>query len=371
MLNGVHSSHLGVDACVRCARDVLFWPGMQAEVTQCSTCNAFQPKQQKEPMLSYDIPSRPWSIVSQDLFTLHNLITVDHYSDYWEIDKITGDTRAAVIVACTKGHFARYGRPDKVITDNGPQFVAKEYAQFVADWEVEHITSSPLHAQSNGKAESAVKIAKTLLKKAAKQGEDVQLALLDWRNTPADSGASPAQKMMARRTNTTTNTRSIPKTTTTPLPELEIGQQVRIQPKNRGLEWGRGICMEKVGPRSFLVQTEAGRMLRRNRRFLRSTAEPLIPDTQIAETESPTTHGSQEDATLFQPVGQETRQQPSYAEVTAKPVESRAKEVPANSSQTQSTSADRVTNQSNWPTKSTRTRTGIQMPAKYNQFVSK
>ncbi|XP_041475701.1 uncharacterized protein K02A2.6-like [Lytechinus variegatus] len=400
MLNRVHSSHLGVDACVRRARDVLFWPGMQAEVkekvTQCSTCNAFQPKQQKEPMLSYDIPSRPWSIVSQDLFTLHNedyLITVDHYSDYWEIDKITGDTRAAVIVACTKGHFARYGRPDKVITDNGPQFVAKEYAQFVTDWEVEHITSSPLHAQSNGKAESAVKIAKTLLKKAAKQGEDIQLALLDWRNTPADSGASPAQKMMARRTNTLLPTpeallkpqviggvsqhishkkqraKKYYDQTATPLPELEIGQPVRIQPKNRGLEWGKGVCMEKVGPRSFLVQTEAGRMLRRNRRFLRSTAEPLIPDTQMAETESPTTttRDSPEDATIFQPVGQ----QPSYAEVTAKPVESRAKEVPVNNSQTQSTSAGRVTNQSNWPTKSTRTRTGIQMPAKYNQFVSK
>ncbi|XP_041461547.1 uncharacterized protein K02A2.6-like [Lytechinus variegatus] len=261
MLNRVHSSHLGVDACVRRARDVLFWPGMQAEVkekvTQCSTCNAFQPKQQKEPMLSYDIPSRPWSIVSQDLFTLHNedyLITVDHYSDYWEIDKITGDTRAAVIVACTKGHFARYGRPDKVITDNGPQFVAKEYAQFVTDWEVEHITSSPLHAQSNGKAESAVKIAKTLLKKAAKQGEDIQLALLDWRNTPADSGASPAQKMMARRTNTLLPTpeallkpqviggvsqhishkkqraKKYYDQTAAPLPELEIGQPVRIQP---------------------------------------------------------------------------------------------------------------------------------------------
>ena len=28
MIARVHSSHLGPDACVRRARDVLFWPGM-------------------------------------------------------------------------------------------------------------------------------------------------------------------------------------------------------------------------------------------------------------------------------------------------------------------------------------------------------
>lgn len=50
------------------------------------------------------------------------------------------------MVACTKGHFAIYGRSHKVTTDNGPQFVAKDYAQFVVDWEVEHLTFSPLYA---------------------------------------------------------------------------------------------------------------------------------------------------------------------------------------------------------------------------------
>ena len=205
MLNRIHSSHLGVEACSRRARDVLFWPGMQAEVkekvTQCSTCNAFQAKQQKEPMLSHDIPSRPWSIVSQDLFTYKNedyLITVDHYSDFWEVDKITGDTTAATIVKCTKIHFTRYGRPDKVITDNGPQFVARGYEQFAESWEFEHVTSSPLHSQSNGKAESAVKIAKKILKKTGHENQDIYLAVLDWRNTPNETGSSPAQKLMSR-----------------------------------------------------------------------------------------------------------------------------------------------------------------------------
>ena len=42
-----------------------------------------------------------------------------------------------------------------------------------------HTTSSPYHSQSNGKAESSVKLAKKLLKRAA----DSQLAPLEYRNT--------------------------------------------------------------------------------------------------------------------------------------------------------------------------------------------
>ena len=35
-------------------------------------CNTFMNKQQKEPMLSDDIPARPWQKVGYDIFQLHN-----------------------------------------------------------------------------------------------------------------------------------------------------------------------------------------------------------------------------------------------------------------------------------------------------------
>ena len=56
---------------------------------------------------------------------------------------------------------ARYGVPDVVVSDNGPQF-----SSFQTSWQFEHVTSSPGYAQSNGGAESAVRIAKSLMKKA-------------------------------------------------------------------------------------------------------------------------------------------------------------------------------------------------------------
>ena len=56
----IHSSHLGVEACLRKARDTVFWPGMDAEVRdqiqQCLICNEFQAKNQKLPMQSHQLP---------------------------------------------------------------------------------------------------------------------------------------------------------------------------------------------------------------------------------------------------------------------------------------------------------------------------
>ena len=45
---------------------------------------------------------------------------------------------------------------------------------------------SPLYPKSNGKAESSVKVAKNLFKKALKDGKDPRLALLDQRNTSTE-----------------------------------------------------------------------------------------------------------------------------------------------------------------------------------------
>ena len=170
MIAKVHSSHLGPDARVRRACDVLFWPGMTTQIKElvqkCAVCNDFQARRQKEPLMTHKIPDTPWSKVGQDLFTLGNetyLVTVDYYSNYFELDLLQ-DTTAESVINATKAHFARHGIAD-MITDNGPQYSSTQFTAFAREWEFQHTTSSPLHSQSNGKVESAVKISKTLLKK--------------------------------------------------------------------------------------------------------------------------------------------------------------------------------------------------------------
>lgn len=65
------------------------------------------------------------------------------------------------------------------------------------------MSSSPHHHKSNGKVEAAVKVAKSLLKKALKDNKDPWPALRDQRNIPTESlGSSPVQRLMSRRTRT-------------------------------------------------------------------------------------------------------------------------------------------------------------------------
>ncbi|ELU14067.1 hypothetical protein CAPTEDRAFT_31280, partial [Capitella teleta] len=41
----VHAGHLGINSCLRRARDLIFWPGMSADIRQyveaCTTCAAY------------------------------------------------------------------------------------------------------------------------------------------------------------------------------------------------------------------------------------------------------------------------------------------------------------------------------------------
>ena len=89
-------------------------------------------------------------------------------------------------------------------SDNGPQFSSEEFRKFSREWGFHHVTSSPYYAQSNGLAERAVRSAKELLEKCKKDGTDINLALLNQRNTPRDEVlGSPAQRLMPRRLKST------------------------------------------------------------------------------------------------------------------------------------------------------------------------
>ena len=131
----VHSSHLGPDACVRRARDVLFWPGMvgqiKDQVQRCEVCNDVLARQQKEPLMTHKIPEAPWSKVGHAFFTEggeNYLVTVDFYSDYFELD-LLADTTAESVIKATKCHFARHGIAD-MVTDNGPQYFSTLFTKF-------------------------------------------------------------------------------------------------------------------------------------------------------------------------------------------------------------------------------------------------
>ena len=155
-------------------------------IASCEVCNAFQTKHQKETLLSNEIPNRPWSKVASDIFEWnkeHYLVLVDYYSDWIEFDLMKNQTAAEIIDLMQK-QFARWGIPDEIVTNSGTNYDSAEFSQFCQRKKIKHIKSSPHHHESNGKAESAVKIAKSLLRKSKASALNPYEVLLDQRNTP-------------------------------------------------------------------------------------------------------------------------------------------------------------------------------------------
>ena len=310
MLSKIHASHIGIQGCLRRAREVLYWPGLNKDVedyvAKCEVCNSQPVEQGKEPMICHEIPRRPWEKIAVDLFELNGteyMVAVDYYASFFEVDRLTTKT-AEEVIKKLKAHLARLGIPDQLVSDNGQPFASGSFKAFADSYSFEHVTSSPTYAQSNGKVERAVKTAKTLLEKAAKSKQDPYLALLDWRNTPTETlNTSPVQRLFGRRTKTllpTSNQLLKPKIPvnvdqklklqkakqseyynkgTKELEELRPGDIVRIQPQKsqfgKKKEWTRARVEGKVDIRSYQVRTEDGRSYRRNRRHLRRTRETM------------------------------------------------------------------------------------------------
>ena len=307
MLSRIHNGHVGIQGCMRRAKETLYWPKMSSDienyVRNCETCNVYQNEQQKEPLMPHDAPNRPWEKLGVDLFEYRNknfLVTVDYYSNYFEVDRLYSTTAKDVILKL-KSQFARHGIPDIIMSDNGPQFSAKDFRDFAKTYEFTHVTSSPGYPQSNGKAENAVKTAKRIMKKAARSGEDPHLSLLAWRNTPTEGmNSSPVQRLYGRRTKTllpTSQKLLKPKLATNVKRKLTLckdkqkayydrsarhqrdlnnGEIVRIRPFGNTNEWRKAVVENKVNLRSYNVKTEDGSTYRRNRRHLRISTEKGI-----------------------------------------------------------------------------------------------
>ena len=153
----------------------MFWPRMHAEITEavprCETCQLAQPQQQRQPLMSYPILTHPWQFVASDCFEIngrHYVVLVDIYSDFIELSQLL-DLNSKALIKAIRPVFATHGAPATLITDNGTNFISSEFRRFQKSWDVNHITSSPRHHQSNGRAEAAMKLMKRIIKKLQKK----------------------------------------------------------------------------------------------------------------------------------------------------------------------------------------------------------
>ncbi len=79
---------------------------------------------------------------------------LDGYSRYlvhWEIREQMTETEVEIILQRAREKFPA-ARP-RIISDNGPQFIARDFKQFIRECGMTHVRTSPHYPQSNGKIE--------------------------------------------------------------------------------------------------------------------------------------------------------------------------------------------------------------------------
>ena len=130
------------------------------------------------------------------------MVIVDAHSKWLEVVPMSTTTTEKTLDVL-RSMFARYGLPEQLVSDNGPQFVSSEFERFMKENGIKHIRTSPYHPASNGEAERFVQTFKHSLKASKNDSGSLSTKLsrflITYRNTPSSTiGVSPAELFMKR-----------------------------------------------------------------------------------------------------------------------------------------------------------------------------
>lgn len=315
MLNLLHESHQGITKSKLRAKEVMYWPGMLQEIEQlisnCRICEKFSSANRKDPLIPHEVPNLPFQKVGCDILTYQNkdyLVLIDYYSKWIELRELNCKSASGVIMAL-KSIFSVHGIPKTLISDNMP-FSSYEFKLFTRAWNFSHITSSPNYPRSNGESEKAVHIVKQMLKKKTEEGKDIYISLLEYRSTPIPHiGLSPSEMLMSRLLRTklpASDFKLQPKVHNNIVVKLKSYQekyktyhdkQAKINPMNyvpdqnviikryNDKTWAPGKVVGLADtPRSYIVQDDTGKLLRRNSYHLKhSMNEPVVTGNSFEE----------------------------------------------------------------------------------------
>ena len=114
-----------------------------------------------------------------------HVLAVDAHSKWLEV-AVMKSTSSEKTIEELRSIFSRFGLPQRLVSDNGPQLVSEEFRIFMEENGIKHIKSAPYHPATNRLAERFVKTMKQALRSSkCTQSLNRRLSafLLSYRNT--------------------------------------------------------------------------------------------------------------------------------------------------------------------------------------------
>ena len=210
-----HEGHQGVVKTKQRLRSKVWWPGMdrEAELTckTCRSCQVVTTTHTHEPLKMTELPDKPWSDLAADLLGPlpggeYVFVVIDYYSRFFEVDFMR-DTTSTKVIESLETMFARFGVPNSIRTDNGPQFISQKFSDFLEENGIQHRRNTPLWPQANGEVErqnrTLLKILKIANLEKKPRSQEVNKFLMAYRNTTHPStGSTPSKLMFGREMKT-------------------------------------------------------------------------------------------------------------------------------------------------------------------------
>ena len=178
--DNILQGHLGIKKTLHRILSNFYWPSVKKDVTRfvksCAICQRVGKPNQvivKAPLHPIASLGEPFSEVVLDIVgplpktkrgNNYLLMMIDRTSRYPEAIPIRS-FNAKVIVRELVNFFTRFGLPKVVQTDNGSNFVSKQFREEMLSLGIKHVTSTPYHPESQGIVERFHQTLKTLIKK--------------------------------------------------------------------------------------------------------------------------------------------------------------------------------------------------------------
>ena len=311
VLKELHKDHPGIVRMKSVARSYVWWEGVDKDieslVKSCQSCQAVKNAPPMAPLHPWLWPSKPWQRLHLDFAGPFQgrtyLLVTDAHSKWPEIVEMKSTTAGRTVEELRK-LFSSYGLPEQIVSDNGPQFVAEEFASFAKANGIKHIKSAPYHPSTNGAVERLVQTFKKAMKASEHDGKthSQRLAsfLLSYRTTPhSTTNETPSELFLKRKLRTRLDLLKpdVHKAVSVEQAkqknnydrrcrsrEYFVGQNVQAHNFRAGPRWVAGVIVERLGPLTYLVQVDSGVFWRRHIDQLRSAHDKPVEQSTIVPT---------------------------------------------------------------------------------------
>ena len=309
VLEELHRDHQGMSRMKAVARSHLWWPGLDQQIEElvrsCERCLAGKPAPAAAPLHPWVWPTRPWTRVHIDFAGPFEdkmfLLAVDAHSKWPEV-VVMANTSSSNTINALRRMFASYGIPERIVSDNGPQFTSTEFADFLHGNGVKHTRSAPYHPASNGAVERLVQTFKNAMWASRGDARSLQHRLdsflFSYRTSPhATTGQAPCSLFLGRSLRTRFDLlkpdvegRVLNKQSSqvsqhdqhSKARTLVVGQKVMARDfrTRHGPAWVPGIVQTVLGPVSYMVKVAEGLTWKRHVDHIRArgdlTADPEL-----------------------------------------------------------------------------------------------